>query len=50
MHLLADASESQRANVTVHNSMYRRRSKLREILKIVDRHNTCDLPSHQSSG
>jgi len=40
MHLLADASESQRANVTVHNSMYRRRSKLREILKIVDRHNT----------
>jgi len=40
MPLLADASESQRAVVTFNNSMYRRRSKLREVLKIVDRHNT----------
>jgi len=27
-------------HISVHNCMYRRRSKLREILKIVDRHNT----------
>lgn len=36
-----------RAKITVHNNMYRRRSKLCEILKIVDRHNTGVMTRHK---
>ena len=39
--LCDDITLPHKSSLSAHNSMYRRRAKLRDVLRIVDRHNTC---------